>query len=89
MDDAARMSLGDCVGYLDGNGERFRKINRLRFNPAIERLALNILHDDEVSSSLFINFVYSADVWMVERGRRLGLSDQAPVGIYIIRRFGW
>ncbi len=81
MDDAAR------VGGLEGVGDVLRQVEqhvdrqRSAIEPVLERLAVQPLHRDERPVAVAPDFVDGADVGMVERRCRPGLTQQPRLGL--------
>ena len=72
------------VRDLSRNGEDLRQLERVAPHFFFQRLALDILHADKVSPVCFRSFDDAADVWVIEFGCRLGLAQQATVGVFAI-----
>ena len=87
MDDPVQMCFGKRIGRLRSYGDYFAERHRVTLNPACQRLAFDILHNDEGAAVLFCDFVNSTDIWMVERGGGASLSDKALLGSLVCHRF--
>jgi hypothetical protein len=71
------MRLHQRVRDLHGEVERLAEHQSPVPNPLGHRLALDVLHDDEIATAVFANFVDGADVWVVERGHGPRFAKQA------------
>ena len=55
------------------------ELERRPAQPRVERLALDVLHRDELAAVGLTDLVHRADVRMIERGGGARLSQQAPL----------
>jgi hypothetical protein len=74
MDDGFLVGGLERVGDLHCEVDRVVDRQRLPIDAVIQRLALQILHDDEWVPGLFGDFVDGADVRMAQRRGCVGLS---------------
>ena len=74
MDDAGAVRSRERVGNLNPDLQRLVERQRTLLQPLFERLALQVLHDQEVDPVLAADVVHGADVRMTEGGERLGLA---------------
>ena len=79
----ARCALSSALGYLNRDRERPIERQRASCEPLGQRLALEILHDQEVNPVLAADVMERADVRMIQRGdgARLTLEALASLGI--------
>src|SRR2546425_3342121 len=87
VDDSFRMCRVESVGDLDAQIEHRLDLHRLASDAVPECLPLQQFHGDEGSPIDLIYFVDGADVWMVQRGRSLGLPLETVEGLRIIGEF--
>jgi len=87
MDDALGVRGVECVGDLDGKVEQPVRLKRLARDAMLEGLSFEQFHSDEGLAFVLINVVDRADVGMVERGRRLGLTLESLQGLPVLREF--
>jgi len=79
------MSMSKCVRDLCSVvQDLFRQQARARRHCSLERSALDKLHGDERASVVLANFMNRADVRVIERSRRPGLTNQASRGCGIV-----
>ncbi len=70
MDDALRMRGGECLGDLDGCAQGLCERYRPFAQPRRQRLAVEILHDEEVDPVVVPHLVQRADARMRESSDR-------------------
>ena len=77
------VGLVQRVGDLDGVAERLVQRERTLAEPVGQRLALQVLHDQEVGLALPADIEDGADVGMAQRGDRLRfpLEPRLPLGV--------
>src|SRR2546429_6480621 len=76
------MSLGQRVRDLRRDVERLPKLDGLALNAACQRLAFDILHNDEAVTGFFVDFVDATDMRMIERSHCPGFPDEAFPGLF-------
>ena len=81
MDDALGVRRGQRVGDLDGVGERLRRRQAAVRDGAIERHAVDVLHDDERHVAVLLHAVDGDDVRVVQGGGGAGLVQQPGAGL--------
>jgi hypothetical protein len=74
---ALRVRGGQAVGDLDAQRERFLEGHRSPREPRVERLALEVLHDEEDEPVLLAHVEERADVGVRELRGHLGLAEEA------------
>jgi hypothetical protein len=84
MRDALQMRLLERVGDLDPDLERLLERQRSALDSRGERLAFEILHDEEVGVALAADVVQRADVRMIERGNRLRFTVEALLHLRVV-----
>ena len=84
MHDPLPVRLVQGIRYLDGNGQRLIERQCALLQPLRQRLAIEILHDQEVDPVLAADVVERADVWMVQRGNRAGFALEPLLQIGVI-----
>ena len=80
MDDPARVRGGERVGDLDRDGQRALHVQGPARHELLERLALDVLHDDVGHAVELADVVDAGYVGMVERGAQAGLAVEAAAG---------
>ena len=83
VDDPLPLCLVQRIGDLDGDLERLIERQRTFLQPLGERLALQVLHDQEVDPVLAADVVEGANVRVIEAGDGLGLALEALLQIGI------
>src|SRR6059036_3192813 len=78
-----RQSIGNLNGVLQGFGQPEAFLG----NATVQRLALDVLHDDVVQSSGVADLVNRDDVGMIQSGGGLGLLDEALLPLWIEHLF--
>jgi hypothetical protein len=89
MDDSGRVRFGKCIGNLDGVFQNVVQLQPTAWNHLAERLALDILHDDEVDAVLAANLVNRDDVGMIESRSCPRLLNEAALPAGIAGFVGW
>src|SRR3954466_6098392 len=89
MNDAGRMRRRKRLGNLGGVVQCRRQSQSLAANRLTQRLAGQILHDDEVEVLVTSNLINRDDVGMVESGSRVGLLDKPLLPRRISHKFRW
>ena len=74
MDDPLPVRLVQRIRDLDGDLERLIQRQRALLQPLGQRVALQILHDQEVDPVLLADVMQSANVRVVQAGDGLGLA---------------
>ncbi len=64
------------VGDLGADFDELDKLERLSTQPRVQRLALDVLHDEKRRRVGLLDRVYRDDMRMVERGGELGLAHE-------------
>ena len=72
-----RVRRGQRIRDLDGVLQRLAQPHPLARDQLVERLALHVLHGDEVDAVRLVDVVDRDDVGVVERGGGLGFLDEA------------
>ena len=72
------MSGGQRVRYLKSDLQHLRKRHRSALHDLLQSFALNVFHDDEVETVLFIDRMNRNNVRMVQRRGGARLLHQAP-----------
>ena len=83
MDDPRFVRPGERVGDLHGVAKGLTDPERPRRDDLLERPPLGVLHHDEVDAGIGADVVDGDDVRVVERARRLGFLDEAPLAVGI------
>ena len=83
MDDPLQVCRGERVGYLYGVAQHLVEAHGPPRETVGQRLAIAMLHDEEMDPVLMPDVVERADVGMVQRGDRAGFAVEsfAPDGI--------
>ena len=68
MNDGAIMSSGKAVGELDGEGKEIGFRQRTWSKGGLERIARNVLHDEEIGVALSVEIVNGGDVGVIHLG---------------------
>src|ERR1700733_6156732 len=68
VNDALGVRTVEGVGDLDANIEKFIQLHRLPVDRALQGLAFEQLHGDEVAATLFADLINGANTRMVEGG---------------------
>ena len=76
------MGLCQCVSDLNSEFERLIETHSLTRDQRIQRLALHVLHDNEVGALLVRDIVDGDDVGMVQRGGRLSFLNKPPLALW-------
>ncbi len=87
VDDSLFVRGIECVRYFHAQLQQQIHGQRLSGNAVLERLAFEMLHDDEVSPVLLANLVNGADVRMIQRGSSPGLALKSLEGVRIACEF--
>ncbi len=87
VNDAARMRFGQCFGRLDSDIDDFSRSQRFVLKLGPERHAVDVLHDDERRVSLFVDFMNSTDVRMIECSSGFCFSEQPLLRLFVFDRF--
>ena len=66
MDDAGAVRLVERLGDLNGDFQRFADRQRAVLQPRRQRLAFEVLHDEERGAPLLADVVERADVRVIE-----------------------
>ena len=74
MNDAAAVGFFEGVRDFDGDFYGFISGERLACEASVERLAFEVLHDEEVDSILRADVVKDADVRMLQAGNGFGFA---------------
>ena len=74
MNDAAAVGFFEGVRDFDGDFYGFISGERLVCEASVERLAFEVLHDEEVDSILRADVVKDADVRMLQAGNGFGFA---------------
>ena len=83
MNNATRMRSGERVRNLDGDRKRAAQIQRPAVDQLAYVLALNVLHDDKVHATNFVEIEDRADVRMIESGGQAGFALKTfEVGLF-------
>ena len=81
LDVAVHDAFGVCrierLGDIDPDGEQLLDLQRPIADEMFQRLAFQVLHDDEGLVALFPNVMDGADVGMIQCGCGLGLAPEA------------
>src|SRR5271169_487530 len=77
MNDAFSMGGFERVGDLDSQLQHFLKGHRLAGDIVLEGLAVEKLHCNELLPVFFADVINSADVGMIEGGRRLSFAPES------------
>ena len=80
VDDALGMRRVEGFGNIDADREQLLHLQRSIADEMLERLAFEILHDDEGLIAILADVVNGADIGMIQRRRRLGLAAEAAEG---------
>jgi hypothetical protein len=83
VEDVLPVGAGDGIGDLGAVTQDLVDRQRPLGHTLGQRLAFEILHDEEVDTVLMADVVEDADVWMVEGGDGLGLALETgfPLGV--------
>ena len=71
------------VGDFDGGVQHLLQPHRLALDAVLERLAVEVLHHDEMLAVEFANIVDGANVRVVQGGGGAGLAQEAVDGLLI------
>jgi hypothetical protein len=77
----------ESIGNLDAQIEHRFDLQRLATDAVPERLPLQQLHGDEGSPIGLVDFVDSADVRVVQRGRSLRLPLKTAESLHVVCEF--
>ena len=83
MDDAGCVRLSKCVGHRDRAIQSVGQPHSLAGDQAIERLARDKLHHDEVDAVGRTNVINRDDIRVVQRRGGLGFLNEAPFTLRI------
>src|SRR5262249_11505395 len=83
VDDAGTVRFVEGVSDLHGDLERLVERERTFFQTALERVSLEIRHDEIRDALLVADVVQSADVWMIEGRDRPRLTLEAVAELRI------
>jgi hypothetical protein len=78
MDDAGRVRPGQRIGDLYGVLQYFTEAQAMARDQAIERLAVDEFHRNEVHAIGFIDIVNGDNVGVIQPGSGLGFLREAP-----------
>ena len=78
--------LVEGIGDLDGMAQRLSEGQRPLLQPLLERLPLDVLHDQVQGAVLVADVVKGADVRMVQARDGLGLALEALAHVRVARR---
>jgi hypothetical protein len=81
MDDVLPVGAVERIRDLAGVAKDLVRFERTPHEPVIERLAVDVLHDDEDPIVVFADIEQCADVRVVERGDRVGLDFESVAAI--------
>ena len=84
MDDSLLVRDLEGFGDLLGDGERFIDRNAPPRNSLVEALPVDEFQHQELTGVCFVQTVDRANVWMVERGQRLGFPFKTGQTIRIV-----
>src|ERR1700758_3018314 len=87
MDDALGVGGFERVGDLNAEIEYFLERHGPATDYALQRLAIEILHDDEGAAVFFADVVNGADIGMIEGRGGLGFAAEALEGLAILGHF--
>ena len=85
VDDAVPVGLVKRVANLGCVFERAGQWQRSPLQPGLERLAIDVLHDEVVDAVLDPHVIQRADVRMIEAGDDVRLAPEALLTIRVIR----
>ena len=85
MDDALGVRRVQRVGNFDSQVEQQLHVQRTPGNTVLQRHALQEFHGDEGMAVLLADFVYGADVGMIQRGSRASFAAEAFEGLRVAR----
>ena len=88
MDNARAMRRFEAFSDFDGEVEHQNDRHRLVVHVALERLAFEEFHGDEVLAIFLTNVVYRADIRMIQRRGGAGLALEVLDCTRIICAFG-
>ena len=77
------VGLIERIRNLDRMANRRLDRQRSLLEPIGERLAFDVLHDEEVDATLAADVVERADVRMVQTGNRTGFPLEALAGVWV------
>src|SRR6185503_14373078 len=83
------MSFRQSGRNLDADIDYIGWSKRIVFDCFRERAAFNVLHHDEGRVTFFADFMDCADIWMIERCRRLRFSKEPFLCLLVADRSRW
>ena len=83
MDDALGVRGIQCVGYIDGDGEKKIEFHRSAGDGVLQRLAFKALHGDEGLAIFLADVVNGANVGMIQRGGGLRFALETREGLRV------
>jgi hypothetical protein len=87
VDDPGRVRRVQCVGNLDRQRQDDLGLHRTAADAVFQRQAVQVLHHDEHSPLLVVNFVDGANVRMIQRRGRLCLALEAGESLCVFGDF--
>ena len=87
VDDAFGMRGIKGIRNLDAERENQFRVHRAIADAVLQGHAVEILHGDEVLPTALINLEHHADIWVVQRRRRLGLALEAGERLRVLGYF--
>ena len=85
--DALHVSGIQRVRHFDADLQQLLQVHGAPADAVLERGPVHELHGDEGMAGVFADFVDGADVGVIERGGRAGLTAEALEGHRIARQF--
>ena len=88
MDHAFLMGHRQRPRRLAGNLDGVLDLHRAGSDDLVEALSLDKGHGDEGFAIGLVDFINGADIGMIERRGRLGLTNEAAVGVLVLEQVG-
>src|SRR5215470_11947020 len=89
MDDALRVRGVQPVGYANRHAQQLLDFHGPPSDCVFQGLAFEKFHGDKRPAVLFADVVYSADVWMAQRRRRLRFPMKSRQRLRVLRHIVW